>query len=304
MNNIETEEEIIILAPEQIGSNKEGPEFLSLFFQKSMETNKKIIVNFKNTRWLRANLSSVLGAICWNADLNNNKISFKELSPSIKKILSKNKFLEKFGVPEQVDYYNTTIKYEEFDPNDKISFSEYIRNEFIPSLSVEFSKNLEQNFRNGVEELFQNCRLHGKCDRVFVCGQYFPQEKRLYFTITNIGATIKENIDERFPELNIDPRSAIIWATKKGNTTRIDENIGGIGLDFLINFLDSTKGKIQIISDKALYERINKNQEETRLLKNKFSGTIVTLIFSLNDISKEFEIIDFFKNIEVIKNFF
>lgn len=295
--------DIIVDVPKNIGNDKEGAQFLSKFFQDSTQKNKKISVDFKNTRWFRANLTSVLGAICWNASLNGNVIIFKNLNPSIKRIFAKNHFLKKFGIPEIEDNFNSTIRYMEFEPEEKISFSEYVRKEFIPSLEAELPKSFEQDFRTAIEELFQNCRLHGKCKKIFVCGQYFPSEKRLYFSITNIGATIKENIEERFKNYKISPSGAIIWATKKGNTTRIENNIGGIGLDFLINFLDSTKGKIHIISDAASYERENKI-EDSNSIENKFSGTIVTLVFSLNDICRRYERINFFENIEILENFF
>ncbi|RGJ30452.1 hypothetical protein [Fusobacterium varium] len=295
--------DIIVDVPKNVGNDKEGAQFLSKFFQDSTQKNKKISVDFKNTRWFRANLTSVLGAICWNASLNGNVIIFKNLNPSIKRIFAKNHFLKKFGIPEIEDNFNSTIRYMEFEPEEKISFSEYVRKEFIPSLEAELPKSFEQDFRTAIEELFQNCRLHGKCKKIFVCGQYFPSEKRLYFSITNIGATIKENIEERFKNYKISPSGAIIWATKKGNTTRIENNIGGIGLDFLINFLDSTKGKIHIISDAASYERENKI-EDSNSIENKFSGTIVTLVFSLNDICRRYERINFFENIEILENFF
>lgn len=303
MKDVESVNKIVINAPSNIGNDEEGAQFLSLFFQKSTEQNKQIFVNFKNTRWIRANLSSALGAICWNAASNNNKIFFQNLTPSIKRILAKNSFLTKFGIPEIKDISKSTIKYMEFNPDEKTAFSMYVRDEFIPSLGVKFPKSFEQEFRTGVEELFQNCRLHGECEKIFVCGQYFPTERRLYFSITNIGTTIKENINKRFPEYVLSPNGAIIWATKKGNTTRLEKNIGGIGLDFLINFLDSTKGKIHIISDAASYERERKIVD-SKILNNKFSGTIVTLIFSLNDICKKYEKVDYFETIEVLENFF
>ncbi len=303
MENNNLMDKIVIIAPSNIGNDEQGTQFLTLFFQKSVEKNKQIIVNFKNTRWIRANLSSVLGAICWNAVTNKNEIVFRNLTDSIKRILAKNHFLKKFGVPEIEDNYKSTIRYMEFISEQKTAFSEYVRNEFIPSLKLCLPKDFEQDFRTAVEELFQNCRLHGKCKRIFVCGQFFPTEKRLYFSITNLGKTIKENINERFPDYEITPDGAIIWATKKGNTTRIERDIGGIGLDFLINLLDSTKGKIHIISDMASYER-NDRIVTTKLLDNKFSGTIVTLIFSLNDISNKYKSTDYFKNIKKIDNFF
>lgn len=294
---------IEIVAPKNIGNDIEGGNFLSLFFKKSTEKNNEIVVDFKNTRWVRANLTSVLGAICWNAWANNTRVTFKNLTPSIKRIFSKNHFYKKFGVSPVKDEYNSTIKYREFAPEEKTVFSLYVREEFIPSIGIKFSKKFEQEFRTAIEELFQNCRLHGECDKIFVCGQYFPSEKRLYFTITNLGVTIKENIEKRFKEYLISPEKAIIWATKKGNTTRLEENIGGIGLDFLINFLDSTKGKIHIISDQASYERENK-LVKTQLMENKFSGTMVTLIFSVNDICKKYDDRDYFDKIDILENFF
>ncbi len=296
-------EQIIITAPKLIGNDFLGASFIAeLYHISSTINNSTLIIDFKDTRWLRANLSAALGAIFrYSYSVKNNNVKLINLSESILKILRKNSFLENFGLKSIYDTYNSTVKYQEFNPLDRTSFSVYVRDEFIPSLKLDLNPMFVKKFRVAIEELFQNCRIHGSCDKIYVCGQFFPSENRLYFTIVNLGTTIKENIEKRYPEIEISSINSILWAIRKGNTTRIDDSVGGIGLPFLIDFLDKTHGELNILSDFGCFNRISclNNVKECDF---KFSGTMVTLIFTID------EIID--KNIEQtskinsINNFF
>lgn len=293
--------EKILNTPKKIMNDIETLNFLCDFFYLSNQHAQTIVINFKETIFFRYNLSSVFGAICWNASKNNNKIKFRNVSNNIKNILSTNKFLKKFGINEIEDQEHITISYMEFLPEERISFSEYIKNEFLPSLTTVLKNEFKQEFRISIEELFQNCRLHGECDKIFTCGHFFVNENKIYFTISNIGISIKENVNKHLDDYSINSIDAIVWATKEGNTTRKEKNIGGIGLHNLIKFLDDTNGKIQIVSNDGVYERENK-QELYQKLNKSFDGTIVTLIFNLKEIDKYRK--DFFDSVEIVENFF
>jgi hypothetical protein len=65
------------------------------------------------------------------------------VSKSISKILIRNKFFKCFGIGDNLnDLYETTIRYAQFDENDKVKFQKYLKEEFIPRLNLSMSENL------------------------------------------------------------------------------------------------------------------------------------------------------------------
>jgi len=277
-------EEVIIEIPEQLGNTYESYDFfITMITKLNKIESSKVVLDFKKTRWLRANLTAVLGAICYDSvKVNKNKIVFRNITESINKIFKKNHFSKKFKIDAIDDTYHTTIKYKEFNPKEKNNFQKYLRYEMVPSLKVKMSNEFEKEFRRAIEELFQNSRLHGNCDNIYTCGQYFPSEKSVYFTIVNLGTTIKENVMRKLNSYDITASESINWATKNGNTTKADNQAGGLGLPFLIDFLSKNHGSIQIISSNGFYE----NSDETITISSfegEFLGTIVNLVFKIND---------------------
>lgn len=67
--------EIIINMPVKIKNDQSSFEFLicNLYHQIINIKNSKIVLNFKKTRWLEANLTSVLGSIFTLVFKNNNE---------------------------------------------------------------------------------------------------------------------------------------------------------------------------------------------------------------------------------------
>ena len=187
-------DEIMIYVPRKIENNIEGFQFFIELYKILKESyGKKIILDFNKTRWLEANLSAILGAIL-SFGLVNNKIEIKRVSKSISKILIRNKFFEYFGVGDNLDdLYETTIRYAQFDESDKVNFQKYLKEEFIPRLNLSMSNEFSKELRGNLEEVFQNSRIHGKCNNIHVCGQYFYSNKKVKFTIVDLGKTIYQN---------------------------------------------------------------------------------------------------------------
>ena len=221
-------DEITVSVPRKIENDIEGFEFFIELYKTFKESyGKKIILDFNKTRWLEANLSAILGAIL-SFGLDNNKIAIKRVSKSISKILIRNKFFKCFGIGENLDdLYETTIRYAQFNENDKVKFQRYLKEEFIPRLNLSMSDEFSKELRGNLEEVFQNSRIHGKCDNIHVCGQYFYSNKKVKFTIVDLGKTIYQNYIEYF-EKEISDELAIDWATQDGNSTKDIDETGGV----------------------------------------------------------------------------
>ncbi|WP_270599527.1 hypothetical protein [Clostridium baratii] len=275
---------LIVEMPKSIKNNKEGfGFFVDLFHTMENNVDKEIILDFNKTRWLEANLSAILGAIISMGSKNNN-IEIIRISSSVNRILQRNKFLSKFGKEESyIDYYETTIRYSEFKESDKIKFQEYLKSEFIPGIQINMSDEFKKELRLNLEEIFQNARIHGKCDNIHVCGQYFFKNQKVMFTIVDLGKTIVQNYKDYFDDKQIKADKAIDWVTKDGNSTKNDDETGGIGLYQLRQFLKENGGTMQIISSNGYWEE-NGDYKTMHIYDRAFGGTIVNIEVKVNEI--------------------
>lgn len=239
-------------------------------------------IDFKHTNFLVANISAVIGAIFDNIDVLTN-IDFSNFQPQVQSILQKNDFLSNYGYLKKTDNCSTTIKYKKFKAKETQPFYKYINDELLtkpdlPRMSESFKKEVAKSLL----EIFINADIHGHCDYVYTCGQYFPQQNDLYFTIVNIGKTIKQNVIEYFDRQDITGAKAINWAVKKDTTTKRGIS-GGLGFDTVRTFIKKNKGSIQIISDNGYWEEDIYDKILIKDFVNCFNGTIVNFKIKMND---------------------
>lgn len=274
---------VVINIPEKLENNKSSFEFLiyDLHFKTKDIKNSNIILNFKKTRWLEGNLTAILGSIFYGILKNNNELSVQSINKSIGRVLHKNGFLESFGVSKSIeDTYDSTIKYTRFIPDDKINFQKYLKEVFIPKIKLKMTDDFTKELRLNLEEVFQNARTHGKCEHIFVCGQYFYLNKSVKFTIVDLGKTIPDNVRNKLGH-QIDDKNCIDWATKEGHSTKTDTS-GGIGLYQLSEFLKENEGKLQIVSSYGFWQQ-DEHSIQKENLEHPFCGTIVNIEVRIND---------------------
>lgn len=275
-------ERIVIDIPD-IKSNFDGYNYLcSLYHQLENYKDKDITFNFSNANFIEANLCALIGAIFEVLEDNCNTIFLENINHKIANILRKNSFLIKYGYPTLNNRFDTSLKYERLNPQEETKFYGYIKDELFsktdfPSLSEGLRRKISEN----IFELYENARTHGKCNYIHICGQIFPKapKKPLHFTIVDKGITIKENVCNFLAE-SLSGSEAIQWAMVRGNSTK--QEVGGLGLDIIFEFIKLNKGKIHIVSADGYYEFSN-GQEITKTLTHPFQGTLVNLIFDLTD---------------------
>lgn len=269
--------------PKSIESNFEGYNALMDFYDKIKGlVLDEIILDFSNTKWLEANLIAILGAILNRAQSNPNNVRIENLSKEIESLLSKNHFLSHFGRLQISDYYGTTIKYRKFKITEEKLFKDYLDRELLSKKAMpDMSVLLRKKINESIFEIFNNAVIHGHCDNIFSCGQYYPKKKKLDFTIVDIGRTIKINVND-YMKNKFSGKDAIEWAVTEGNTTKRGPIPGGLGLSLIREFLKKNSGKIQIISADGYWEQEgdSKNSNVFSLL---FPGTIVNLEFNIKD---------------------
>ncbi len=260
-----------------------GFRFLLDFSEKTLSSNNKnVVLDLKDTQFFSANLCSALGAILFRLIDNGNQISFENITPRVKNSLSKNLFLPNFGWDLQKDYYSTTIKFRKFSSVQEIDFQEYLEKELLSQPDLpKMSPLLKKKISKSILEIFNNAFHHGGCNLIYSCGQYYPHLKKLDFTISDLGKTIKHNVNG-FLSKKMNGSETIQWAVEEGNTTKTGNIPGGLGLSLIREFLRLNNGKIQIASSNGYWEE-KKGNIFAQDFDSEFSGTIVNLGFNIND---------------------
>lgn len=277
-----------IKIPNKITSELYGYNQIVRFINSASEIkNTTIELDFALVSFLEANLCAVLGVCFEILETNGNEVKLINLQPKVERIMRKNSFLLKYGYEALDDFYQTTISYQKFTPNNDEGFNAYILEKLLSLPDFpQHSPKLRKEILRNIFEIFENARTHGSCEYIHTCGQFFPQksDKPLHFTIVDKGINIQQNVSKFFNK-EIKADEAIKWAIQKGNTTKIGDTSGGLGLNVIFEFIKLNNGKIQVISADGFYE-FNKGKEQTSLMSNTFNGTIVNLRFNLTDSKK------------------
>lgn len=263
-----------------INNTFESYQKLISFYEDHKDKNWDTI-HLEIRNWFAANMSATLGSILDSFTDNLNDIKFDYISPDIERILLKNDFLSYYGRARITDNHHTTIKFLKLKPTDGKFFKKYVIEELIGRAELpQMSALLKEKMTEAIYEIFVNAQIHSNCDNIYTCGQFFPRENKIEFTIVDNGIGFKRKINERFDK-NLSAVQAIEWAVKDRHTTKVGIT-GGIGLAFLKEFVTKNNGKMQIVSDDGFYQFDNQ-AEIIRTFNGSFCGTIVNLQFRTDD---------------------
>jgi len=228
-------------------------------------------------------MCSAFGAILDILSNQLNNIKLDNISPGVERILQKNDFLSYFDRERISDNFHTTIRYLKLKPTDGKYFNSYVVNELLGRNELpRMSELVKEKMAETIYEIFVNAQIHSESGFIYTCGQFYPKENRIEFTITDIGIGFKKKVNQRFNS-NLTSTQAIQWATQDKNTTKIDIS-GGIGLALLKEFIAKNHGKMQIVSDDGYYE-FSAEGEHIHLFNGQFPGTIVNLQIRTDDSS-------------------
>ena len=278
---------IQLRTPDKVCSDFAGYNF---FIETMMKLNtplrEDVIFDFSKTTWFEANLCSIFGAVLNTTQNRLNNVKLQNIKPNIEEIFRKNNFLASFGDYSIPDIHETTIKYRRNKLTEEKLIKEFLYNELIKKRDFpKLSEAAQKEIVRSIFEIYSNAIIHGNCDYVYSCGQYYPSKKppRIDFTIVDLGNTIKTNVNN-FLKSDFNGKNAIEWAVKEQNTTKQrHSNIpGGLGFKLICDFVRLNKGKIQIISADGFWELKN-GIITTNSFNFEFPGTIVNLEFYLDD---------------------
>ncbi|MCZ7382413.1 MAG: hypothetical protein O8C64_12695 [Candidatus Methanoperedens sp.] len=248
---------------------------------KTINSGDSLIVEMPH--WFDANMCAPFGAIL--SVLRNKNTITLNVTKSLMEILQKNQFFHKVGfvTPTKLDNYGSTIEYFQFDVNEDNAFKKYVETHFgnnkhgIPRMS----KELLRKFRESLYEIFGNSVYHSETDHIFACGQHFPSQKRLDFSIVDLGIGFHGNINEKM-NLDLSPRDAIVWAMQENKTTKKGGVPGGLGLKLIKEFIERNKGKMQIVTYNGYWE-FSKGRSTLKTFSSNFPGTAVNIEINTAD---------------------
>ena len=266
-----------------IYSNEEGYEHLA---ELSLATKSlfadRLELNFSRVGFFDANMAAPLGAVLARVADDLNSVEIVDVPPLIERVLRKNRFLTQYRYEPLDDSNRTTMPFRRLQLSDEGLFEEYIKRELRGKGIPRMSEGLGKVFKKKVFEVYQNAVIHSESALgIFVCGQFFPQKRRLDLTITDAGIGIRERV-RRFLGVKISSVRAIRWALQEGHTTKKGSQPGGLGLKFLHEFVRLNKGRIQIASRFGFYE-FYKGKETLEKMAEDLPGTSVTIEINTGD---------------------
>ena len=243
-------------------------------------------LNIENLYWLDGNLSALLLRYC-HLLKTENKLKFYIDYKTLKGHLS---VLSRNGLAYHIvndkasfnpyDNKDTTIPVKAFKLDSVDSFVTYVENSLLKHQGLDgIIFDDKDRIKSSYFEIFDNVGIHGRTTHpIMACGQFFPTESELKFTIVDSGCGFLKNIAEFTKETVKIKRAseAISWASK-GNSTKTEEK-GGTGLSKILSYCMKNGGALHVASDDCYWAFSNKSIN-TFTLNNNLSGATIHLIF-------------------------
>lgn len=249
-----------------------------VFMLKRIE-NTIILIDFSKTVWVDPSVCSILQLIIDKISKKNKLIiKLNGLSEDLEKIFLNNHFLKS----EKRIYRKKTnvIRIGKIQQKSSEKAKIFLEKE-LKGLKLDIKNNKAvRELVRCILEIYKNAYTHGESFCVYICGHYFPETKSLILSISNLGETFKSNYKKNNYEFSNNVE-AIGFSLKKANTSRKENETGGLGLKYVYDFIDKTNGELSIFSGDGLYV-FNKNKTIFKKnFKSNFFGTMVSMRIDL-----------------------
>lgn len=251
----------------------------------NLDTNDhEVCFVFSDVEWLSAEMTTLLGMEMRRLQSREYKLYSSPMPSRVKNVLNKNGFntLLLHNIKE-ADIYDTTIPYTELKSDAVSQINNYIDNLMFHKLDQTLERESEQRFKEAVFEIADNTHIHSNSDRIFMCGQHFPQKKILAFTISDNGVSIPIKVNNSlhwYSDNDFTHDSALInWATKRGNTTKTIP-AAGLGLSDIMETMRQL-GELTIVSNYGYWKFNSSHNIIMKSLKSPLHGTLIHFNFLL-----------------------
>jgi signal transduction histidine kinase len=268
----------LILEIPTINDKPKDFDCLSQLWQKVQAETEEVIFDFSHCYFLRQNAVAFLGGLARLIESRGGKVTFnwETLKNHVCMNLKQNGFMYAFNAGEK-PWLGNSIPYREDLSEDSDGLINYLAEDWLGRGWVHVSDILTAVIVGITCEIYANAFEHGKTNiGVFSCGQHFPRLRELNLTVVDFGVGIPQNVRDFVKNNDLPADEALKWAFQKGTTTRGGQVTGGIGLDYLKQFVHINKGKLQILSHDGC-ATIDENGEVYENKQSFFGGTLVNI---------------------------
>lgn len=237
----------------------------------------ELMLDMSEVKVFDAHMAAPLGAILARVADSFNKVVIVDVPGKVEKKLRRNRFLTRYRYEPLRDSRRTAMPFRRIRLSGQGAFEDYVEQWLGRRGMPNMSRKARKVFKTKVFEIHENAVIHSESDiGVFVCGQFFPNQKRLDFTIADAGIGIRETVRRYFENDRIGSVRSLRWALAPQHTTKRDRLPGGLGLQLLKDFARLNGGKIQIASRFGYYE-YSHGEENFFRMSTDFPGTAVTI---------------------------
>jgi hypothetical protein len=261
----------------QIRTNEYGYGKLMEFYQWCEGREKQhILLDFTAVGWFDANLTVLLQAMVYKLNRAHGHVFY--INPTFMReqfpVLFRNGFLS--SIEKVQDEFGKAVQLKTFRSDEDEKFLMYIQNDLIKTDLREIDGKNKKQLADHFLEVFSNIQLHANTtDSVFACGQFYPKQKELKFTLIDLGEGFLPKI-KVFTKGEVDTSAkAIKWAVNGGSTKA--NTPGGIGLSGIMKWCEDNDAGLEIVTgDAYLSHAFGRSRT---LTVSPFCGTIVNILF-------------------------
>jgi hypothetical protein len=256
-------------------------QLASFYHTATNYADTQIEICFRDLEWFDANLSSLLHAMLHklNKERGLTFVTNTDIIHDRFDVLCRNGFINTGRAVK--DVRNSTLPNHQFDPSDKHGFVSYVERYLLDHRGMpRLTADLHNQILDDMIELYSNINYHSNTtDPCFVCGQYYPTQGFLVFTLTDLGDGFLPKIQRKTNGAVNTSLDAIHWALK-GNSTK-EGAPGGLGLKNMYQYLKQNKGILQVVTGNGYWGNDMENTffNEGRILPEAFTGTTINLFF-------------------------
>ena len=277
----------IYLGADKVYTDSVGIKQLLTFYDDCKQhTDANIQIKLDNLLWLDGNLCAFLGALIYRLKQENNLVFTMDAAEANRKcnVLFYNDFLP---INQDLKLYNgSSIPFKGFLPKQKDEFIDYLENELLNHKAMPaFTDETKEKLIDDLVEIYGNIDKHAETDNpFFVCGQAYPKQGLIRFSLCDLGVGFYKKIKEHKPEIIHGSGDAILWAIS-GNSTKPDAS-GGMGLKNLHQYLLKNSGGIQIYTgdtnwcSKTMEQQVIMKPKGMSILNKNFAGSLISLEFN------------------------
>ncbi|WP_148289352.1 hypothetical protein [Fibrella aestuarina] len=250
--------------------------------------DREVFLDFSELDWFDANLAAVLCALQYKLQ-TENRLTFVV---DHQHIAGKFDVLHRNGCfqpnEERIqDVRQSTVTSTHFYADQHISYEQYVKNDLFEHRGLADLRNTNRNIatriRTDLFEVFNNYKTHAQTEApFFVCGQYYPRDHRVVFTMVDLGVGFLPPIQTFSKGAITTSLEAIRWALKGNSTVVYEDETSGCGLSGILSFCKQHGGELQLVTGDTFWstQLLTTAYEGYKSFSHPFFGTAISITFN------------------------